>query len=80
MKPLGSAKKKNTKVLQSIFLWLPAHVRSSTDHMSLILLCGENDLKLFGITKVFSEMLVDLKHLEETRIPTGGETIKGSLH
>lgn len=45
---------KNTKLLQSIF-------ESNTDHMSLVMLCGESDLKEFGCAKVFSELLVDLK-------------------
>lgn len=44
---------------------LPAHVRSNTDHTSLVLLCGENDLKQFGSAKVFSETLEDLKNLEK---------------
>lgn len=79
--PLGSAKKKH-KVL-AVYLSLanlPAHVRSNTDHMSLVLLCGENDLKQFGSAKVFSEMLVDLKDLEENGITVSGETVKGAVY
>lgn len=41
--PLGFAKKKHSGWSLSVAN-LPAHVWSSTDHMSLILLCGENDL------------------------------------
>lgn len=55
--PLGSAKKKH-KVL-AVYLSvanLPAYVRSNTDHMSLVLLCGEKDLKQFGYAKLFSDV------------------------
>ncbi|XP_035982662.1 uncharacterized protein LOC118557207 [Fundulus heteroclitus] len=79
--PLGSAKKRH-KVL-AVYLSvanMPAHVRSNTDHMSLVLLCRESDLKQFGSAKVFSEMLVDLKNLEEHGITVGGETVKGALY
>lgn len=58
---------------------LPAHVRSNTDHMSLVLLCVENDFKRFGCAKVFSEMLEDLKDLEENGINVGGGMIKAGL-
>ncbi|XP_013855791.1 uncharacterized protein LOC106511580, partial [Austrofundulus limnaeus] len=66
--PLGSAKRTH-KVL-AVYLSvanLPIHLRSNTDNMFLVLLCVENDLKRFGIDKVFSELLADLKSLE-----TGG--------
>lgn len=56
LKCIGSAKKKKNKVA-AIYLSmenLPAHVRSNTDHMSLVLLHEENDLKQSGSTKVFS--------------------------
>lgn len=79
--PLGSAKKKH-KVL-AVYLSLanfPAHVRSNTDLMSLVLLCGEKDLKEFGCSKLFSEMLEDLKDLEENGISVGNKTIKGALY
>ena len=55
-------------------------MRSNTDHMLLVLLCGENDLKLFGSAEVFSEMLEDLKNLEKTGITVGGETVKMALY
>ncbi|KAF7640984.1 hypothetical protein LDENG_00001670 [Lucifuga dentata] len=48
--------------------------------MSLVLLCGKNDLKNFGSATVFSEMLVDLKDLEENGITVGGETVKAALY
>ena len=79
--PLGSARKKH-KVL-AVYLSvanLPAHVRSNTDHMSLVLLCCESDLKQFGNAKVFSEMLMGLKDLEENGITVQGETVKGALY
>lgn len=79
--PLGSAKKKH-KLLAVYFSVanLPVHVRSNTDHMSLVLLCGENDLKHFGPGKIFSELLQDLKDLEGNGITVGGETVKGALY
>lgn len=79
--PLGSAKKKH-KVL-AVYLSvanLPAYVRSNTNHMSLVLLCGEKDLKQFGCAKVFSEMLEDLKDLEENGISVDSKSIKGALY
>lgn len=79
--PLGSSKKKH-KVL-AVYLsvaTLPLHVRSITEHMPLVLLCVESDLKRFGCSKVFSEMLVDLKDLEENGITVGVETVKGALY
>lgn len=47
--------------------------------MSLVLLCRENDFKHCGTAKVFSELLQDLKDLEENGITVGGETVKGAL-
>lgn len=79
--PLGSAKKTH-KVL-AVYLSLanlPIHLRSNTDHMFLVLLCVENDFKHFGIAKVFSELLADLKSLETDGIHVDGETVKGGLH
>lgn len=58
---------------------LPAHVQSNTDHMSLVLLCEEKDLKQFGYAKLFSEMLEVLKDLENG-ISVGNKTIKGALY
>lgn len=48
--PLALLKKKKHKVL-AVYLSLanlPAHVWLNTDHMSLVLLCGEKDIKQFG--------------------------------
>lgn len=79
--PLGSARKKHKVVAVYLSLAnLPVHVRSNTDHMSLVLLCGENDLKEFGILEVFSELLDDLKDLEENGISVDNETVKGALY
>lgn len=79
--PLGSVKKKHKVVAVYLSVAnLPAHVWSNTDHMSLVMLCGENDLKQFGSAKVFSELLVDLKDLEENGIAVDGKMIKGALY
>ena len=79
--PLGSAKKKH-KVLAVYFslLNMPPHVRSNVDHMQLVLLCREKDFKDFGHAKVFSELLADLKELEENGITLGDEHVKGALY
>lgn len=53
--PLGSAKKKHKVVAVYLSVAnLPAHVRNNTDHMSLVLLCVENELKQFGFA-MFSQ-------------------------
>ena len=78
--PLGSAKETH-KVL-AVYLSLanlPIRLRSNTDNMFLVLLCGENDLKRFGAAKVFSELSADLKSLETDGINVDGETVKGGL-
>nr|XP_054588695.1 uncharacterized protein LOC107374433 isoform X3 [Nothobranchius furzeri] len=78
--PLGSAKKKHKVVAVYLSVAnLPVHVRSSTDHMFLVSLCAEKDLKQFGTAKIFSELLMDLRDLEENGIIAGEETIKGAL-
>ncbi len=79
--PLGSAKTRH-KVLAvyASVANLPLHVRSDTDHMSLVLLCREKDFKAFGHAKVFSELLTDLKELEENGIVGSSETVKGTLY
>lgn len=59
---------------------LPIHLRSNTDNMFLVLLCVENDLKYFGVDKVFSELLADLKSLETNGINVDGKTVKGDLY
>lgn len=46
-----------------------------------MLLCGENDFKEFGHAEVFSELLADLKELEENGIEVSDETaVKGTLY
>lgn len=79
--PLGSARTKH-KVLAvyASVANLPLHVRSDTDHMSLVLLCREKDFKEFGHANVFSELLADLKELEDSGIVASDETrVKGTL-
>lgn len=79
--PLGLAKKAH-RVL-AVYLSvanLPVHVWSNTDLMSLVLLCGEDDLKHFGCAKVFADMLLDVKDFEENGVTVGGETVQGALY
>lgn len=74
--PLGSAKTIH-KIL-AVYVSdanLPVHVRSDTNHMSLVLLCREKYFKRFGHAKVFSELLTDLKDLEENGIVVSDETV-----
>lgn len=60
---------------------LPLHVRSDTNHMSLVLLYREKDFKAFGHAKLFSDLLADLKELDENGIAVSDETVvKGTLH
>ncbi|XP_062268268.1 uncharacterized protein LOC133974641 [Platichthys flesus] len=79
--PLGSAKTRHKVLAVYVSVAnLPLHVRSDTDHMALILLCREKDFKAFGHAKVFSELLEDLKELEENRIVvSNGTVVKGSI-
>lgn len=79
--PLGLAKKKH-KVL-AVYLSLanlPSHIRSSVDFMPLVLLCSERDFKDFGHDRVFSELLKDLKFLEENGIDVSEQTVKGTVY
>lgn len=48
--------------------------------MSLVLLCREKDFKASGHAKVFSELITDLKELEENGIVVSNETVKGTLY
>lgn len=48
--------------------------------MSLVLLCGEDDLKHVGCAKVFGNMLLDLKDFEENGVTVEGETVQGALY
>ena len=43
-------------------------------------MCVESDFKRFGIAKVFSELLADLKSLETDGINVDGETVKAGLY
>ena len=80
--PLGSAKTRHKVLAVYVSVAnLPLHVRSDTDHMFLVLLCREKDLKEFGHMKVFSELLADLKELEENGIVVSDETVvRGTLY
>ena len=79
--PLGSAKTRHKVLAVYVSVAnLPLHVRSDTDHMALVLLCREKDFKAFGHAKVFSELLADLKELEENGIVVSNGTVKGSLY
>lgn len=79
--PLGSANAKHKVLAVYVSVAnLPPHVRSDTDHMSLVLLCREKDFKTFGHSKVFSELVSDLKELEETGILTSNGTVRGTLY
>ncbi|XP_032440389.1 uncharacterized protein LOC116733690 [Xiphophorus hellerii] len=76
-------KKKKHKIFAVYFslLNMPPHVRSNTDHMQLVLLCREKDFKEFGHSRVFSELLTDLKILEENGITMADESVaKGALY
>lgn len=49
--------------------------------MQLVLLCTEKDFKNFDHAKVFSELLTDLKELEENGIIMGDKLVlKGALY
>ena len=59
--PLASAK--TSHKVSAVYLSvanLPLLIHLDTDHMSLVLLCRNNDLKEFGHDKMFSELLTDL--------------------
>lgn len=78
--PLGSTKSK-LKVL-AVYLSLanlPPHIRSSADHISLVMLCREKDFKHFGHDKVFSRLTADLKDLEDKGITVAEEKVKGTV-
>ncbi|XP_023184309.1 uncharacterized protein LOC111606963 [Xiphophorus maculatus] len=79
--PLGSAKTRHKILAVYVSVAnLPLHVRSDTDHMSLVLLCKEKDFKEFGHSKVLSELLEDLRLLEENGIVMVDETVvKGTV-
>lgn len=78
--PLGSGKKKHKILAVYMSLGeLQPHNRSLVDLMQLVLLCRENDLKTYGLEKVFSSIITDLKDLEDTGIDTDDGIRKASL-
>ena len=72
--PLGSARGKH-KVIGTYFTLanIAAHNRSSVDHIQLVSLCIEKDLKEFGVQKVYQTLIDDLKTLETTGLDMGEE-------
>lgn len=70
--PLGSAKG-NQKLIGVYFTLgnFYAQYRSSVEHLQLLLLCKETNLKLFGSKKVFEALLKDLKELENGIVMDG---------
>lgn len=78
--PLGSAKKKHKLigVYYTLANFSPEK-RSNIDHLQLVLLCREDDLKIHSANKVFERLVNDLKIMETEGISINGETIKGSL-
>ncbi|KAG9281964.1 hypothetical protein AMEX_G546, partial [Astyanax mexicanus] len=79
--PLGSGRKKH-KVL-AVYLTLGnilPHNRSNIDHMQLVLLCREQDIKYFGQEKVFSLLIKDLQDLEDSGIVLrNGSVVRGAV-
>ncbi|XP_076061632.1 uncharacterized protein LOC143037380 [Oratosquilla oratoria] len=73
--PLGSARKKH-KVVGVYFTLanIDSHLRSSIDHVQLVMLFTESDLQ-FGQDKVFSRLVKDLQSLETTGIEV--KTVEG---
>ena len=80
--PLGSAKTRHKGLAVYVSVAnLPVHVRSDTEYMALVLLCREKDFKAFRHAKVFSELLADLKELEENGIVvSNGTVVQGILY
>ena len=71
--PLGAAKSKH-KVL-AVYCTLGnlySFNRSKVDHIQLAILCKEKDLKTFGPSQIFGELVKDLKHLETEGITMNG--------
>lgn len=78
--PLGSAKRKHKMV--GVYYTLAnfdVEKRSNIDHMQLVLLCLEKDLKAFSANTIFARLVHDLKVLEEDGISFNDEIIKGTL-
>lgn len=79
--PLGSARKKYKIVgiymtLANLFPW---H-RTQTEHISLVALCFEKDLKKYGFSKILEKFIRDISYLEETGITLdNGFHLKGTI-
>lgn len=77
--PLGSAKSKH-KVLPFYFTLgnIYPEYRSQINQIQLLLLCVENDFKLFGERKVLQRLIDDLKMLEKGFL-NNGITVKANV-
>lgn len=74
--PLGSGKRKHK--LQAVYFTLAnllPYSRFSVDQMQLVLLCTEDNLKLFGQQKVFAQLMNDLKTLETQGVQLWDESL-----
>lgn len=79
--PLGLAKKKH-KIVGVYFTLanFEPFYRSSVDHLQLLLLCTEQDFKYFGLEKLFSRMLSDIKELEHNGLVTSsGHIVRATV-
>lgn len=79
--PLASASTRH-KLLGVYFTLanLPACYRSTVDHIQLVVLCREQDVKVrTGLNKVLARIVNDLKKLETHGIMVNGVCYKGSL-
>ena len=78
--PLGSGKKIH-KVLGVYMMLGNLHpsFRSAIDHIQLVLLCNESDLKEFGQESIFGALVEDLKDIEKNGIKINGNSVKGTL-
>lgn len=80
--PLGTSRK--THKLCAVY-WvlanLPPGSHSSLLSIYLSVLCKTNDVKAFGLEKIFEPLVQDLKTLEEQRVyvPLLGESVKGTV-
>lgn len=79
--PLGSAKKTpQSSCCLSFCCKFTSSGAIKHDHMSLVLLYGESDLKKFGCAKVFADLISDLSDSAENGITVGGETVRGASY
>lgn len=78
--PLGSARSKYKIV--GIYMLLanlhPWH-RSQVEHIQLVSLCHEKDIKLFTFSKILEPLINELKLLESTGFELQGINFRGSL-